>query len=51
MLCALVTQSRSASLIASFSVAEPLSTATTSAPSSRIRATLSACRSVSTRPM
>ena len=47
----LATQSRSASLIASLSVALPESTGTTSAPSSCIRATLSACRLVSTAPM
>ena len=47
----LVTQSRKASLMASLRVYDPEATAITSAPSSRIRATLSACRSVSTRPM
>ena len=47
----LVTQSRIASLIASFSVRLPMVTGTTSAPSSRIRATLSACRRVSSSPM
>ena len=47
----LVTQSRMASLIASFRVREPAVTATTSAPSSRMRATLSAWRSVSSSPM
>jgi hypothetical protein len=47
----LATQSRSASLMASLRVLEPLATGTTSAPSSRIRATFSACRSVSTSPM
>ena len=46
-----LTQSRNASLIASLSVALPLSTGTTRAPSSSIRATLSACRLVSTEPM
>ena len=45
------TQSRSASLSASLRVREPLVTGTTVAPSIRIRATLSACRSVSTSPM
>ena len=37
--------------MASFSVAEPLVTGRTSAPSSRMRATLGACRSTSTAPM
>jgi hypothetical protein len=46
-----LTQSRSASFIASLSVREPLVTGTTVAPSIRIRATLSACRLVSTSPM
>ena len=41
----------SASLIASLRVREPVVTDTTSAPSSRIRATLSAWRWVSTSPM
>ena len=45
------TQSRIASLIASLRVREPEVTGITSAPSSCIRATLSACRSVSTSPM
>ena len=45
------TQSRSASLIASLRVREPVVTGITSAPSSRMRATLSAWRSVSTSPM
>ena len=43
--------SRNASLIASFRVLDPVFTATTSAPSSFILATLSAWRSVSTSPM
>ena len=47
----LATQSRSASLIASFSVALPDSTGMTFAPSRFIRATLSAWRRVSTAPM
>ncbi len=46
-----VTQSRSASLIASLSVRLPDSTGTTRAPSRRIRKTLSACRSISSAPM
>ncbi|SLI70622.1 Uncharacterised protein [Mycobacteroides abscessus subsp. abscessus] len=37
--------------MASLSVCEPVVTETTSAPSSRIRATLSAWRAVSTAPM
>ena len=37
--------------MASFSVFEPASTDTTSAPSSRIRATFNAWRAVSTAPM
>ena len=45
------TQSRIASFIASLRVWVPDSTAITSAPSSRIRATFSAWRSVSTLPM
>ena len=47
----LATQSRSASLMASLRVALPESTGTTLAPSSCIRATLSAWRLVSTEPM
>ena len=47
----LATQSRSASLIASFRVALPESTEMTFDPSSCIRATLSACRLMSTAPM
>jgi len=47
----LATQSRNASLIASLSVRLPVVTGTTSAPSIRIRATLSAWRTVSTSPM
>ena len=47
----LATQSRIASLMASLSVRDPEVTGITSAPSSCIRATLSACRSVSTSPM
>jgi hypothetical protein len=46
-----VTQSRMASLMASLSVREPERTGMTSAPSSRMRATFSAWRSVSTSPM
>ena len=38
-------------LMASFSVRDPVPTGITSAPSRRMRATLSACRSVSTSPM
>ena len=45
------TQSRMASLTASFSVRLPESTGRTSAPSSSMRNTLSAWRSVSTSPM
>ena len=45
------THSRIASLTASFSVALPDRTGTTSAPSSRMRHTLSAWRSTSTAPM
>ena len=45
------THSRIASLTASFSVALPDRTGTTSAPSSRMRHTFSACRSTSTAPM
>ncbi|SHW84349.1 Uncharacterised protein [Mycobacteroides abscessus subsp. abscessus] len=51
MLCALVTQSRIASFIASLRVFDPDSTDTTVDPNSRIRATLRACRAVSTAPM
>ena len=47
----LVTQSRRASLTASLSVFEPLSTGITRAPSSFMRKTLSAWRSMSTLPM
>ena len=46
-----MTQSRIASLMASFNVAAPAVTGTTVAPRKRIRATLSACRSMSTAPM
>ena len=46
-----VTQSRMASLIASFSVREPASTGRTSAPSSRMRRTLGAWRAMSSVPM
>ena len=45
------TQSRSASSIAARSVRSPLVTGTTSAPSSRMRPTFGACRSMSTAPM
>ncbi len=51
MVRTLVTQSRSASLTASLSVFEPLSTGITFAPSSFMRKTFSAWRSTSTRPM
>ena len=47
----LVTQSRSASLTASFSVRLPVSTGRTRAPSSFMRKTLSAWRSTSSVPM
>ncbi len=47
----LATQSRSASLMASLSVALPESTGITLAPSSSMRATLSAWRLTSTEPM
>jgi hypothetical protein len=47
----LATQSRSASLSASFRVRDPLVTGITVAPSIRMRATFSACRSVSVSPM
>ena len=47
----LVTQSRSASFIASFSVAAPDVTGRTSAPSSFMRKTLGFCRSMSVAPM
>ncbi len=46
-----MTQSRIASVIASLSVRVPVVTGTTVAPSIRIRATLSACRTVSSSPM
>ena len=51
MVSTLATQSRSASLMASLSVREPTPTGITSAPSIRIRATLSAWRRVSSSPM
>ena len=51
MVWTLDTQSRKVSLIASFSVMLPMVTGTTSAPSIRILATLSACRLVSSSPM
>ena len=47
----MVTQSRSASFIASFSVPRPLVTGTTSAPSSFMRKTFGFCRSTSVAPM
>jgi len=47
----LVTQSRMASLMASFSVRLPALTRVTVAPSSRIRTTFSAWRSMSSAPM
>ncbi|MEZ4769532.1 MAG: hypothetical protein R2844_14020 [Caldilineales bacterium] len=47
----LVTQSRIASLMASFNVRLPLSTPRTSAPSSFMRKTLGAWRAMSTVPM
>ena len=43
----MVTQSRMASLVASFSVAVPAPTPRTSAPSSRMRNTFSCCLSMS----
>jgi len=46
-----VTQSRMASLMASFRVCWPVVTGTTSAPRRRMRYTFSACRSMSTAPM
>ena len=46
-----VTQSRSASFIASFSVRAPEVTETTSAPSSFMRKTFGCCRAMSTSPM
>ena len=46
-----MTQSRNASFMASLRVREPLRTGITSAPSIRIRATLSAWRRVSSSPM
>ena len=46
-----VTQSRSASLTASFRVFDPLSTGMTVAPRSFMRKTLSAWRATSTLPM
>jgi hypothetical protein len=46
-----VTQSRIASLMASLSVLDPDSTATTSAPSSRIRSTFNRWRRMSSEPM
>ncbi len=46
-----MTQSLNASLIASLRVRLPMVTGTTSAPSIRILATLSACRLVSSSPM
>ncbi len=51
MVRTLVTQSRSASLIASFKVRLPDSTEITRAPSRRMRNTLSAWRSTSSAPM
>ncbi len=47
----MVTQCRSASLVASLSVREPARTGTTVAPSSSIRNTLSSCRAMSRSPM
>jgi len=47
----LVTQSRIASLMASWRVRLPVATGITSAPSIRMRATFSACRRVSSSPM
>jgi hypothetical protein len=49
--CGRATQSRIASLIASFSVRLPLSTPTTAAPSRRMRTTFSAWRAMSSVPM
>src|ERR1035441_5211786 len=50
-LSTLVTQSRMASLMASFSVALPLATPSTRAPSMRMRKTLRRCRRMSSSPM
>jgi hypothetical protein len=47
----LVTQSRSASFIASLRVFDPDSTGRTSAPKARMRSTLGFCRSTSTTPI
>ena len=49
--CGRPTQSRIASLMASFRVRLPASTPTTVAPSSRMRTTFSACRAMSSVPM
>ena len=46
-----LTQSRNASFMASFSVLVPAVTGITVAPSIRIRDTFSACRRVSSSPM
>ena len=51
MVSTVATQSRMASLTASFSVRLPDSAGTTSAPSRRMRKTLSAWRPMSTSPM
>ena len=51
MVSTVATQSRMASLMASFSVRLPDAAGRTSAPSSRMRKTLSSWRSMSTSPM
>ena len=51
MVSTLASQSRMASLMASFSVRLPDDTGTTSAPSSFMRKTFSSWRSMSTSPM
>ena len=51
MFCTVAAQSRSASFTASFSVFVPAVTGTTSVPSSFMRATLGACRRMSSSPM
>ena len=51
MVRTLVTQSRIASLMASFNVREPEATPRTSAPSRRMRKTFSSCRRMSSVPM
>ena len=51
MVRTLVTQSRMASLMASFRVQEPELTPRTSAPSRRMRKTFSSCLRISSVPM